>query len=108
MKKFGQSMEFKRQLVLETAYSSKVLSNDCISSIQIWIDDDCNEETAKGVEYCAIESIYSTNKYDVRNCGCWFESGRLTDYDGVFEMNMDEVAVLRKNGFVVPREFERK
>lgn len=105
MKKFGQSIEFKRQLVLETAYSSKVLSKNCKVDVQIWIDDDCKEETARGIEYCDIESCY-TDTYDVRHCGCWFERGRLTDYDRVFEMNMDEITTLRKNGFVVPREFE--
>lgn len=37
--------------------------------------------------------------------GIWTEGGKLTDYDGVFDLNPDAIKVLRKAGIIVGREY---
>ena len=39
--------------------------------------------------------------------GLWFEGKNLSDYDGVFELPKQAVALIRKAGFVVGHEFTR-
>lgn len=38
--------------------------------------------------------------------GLTFEHKTLTDYDGVFSLPREAIAFLRKQGFIVPSEFE--
>ena len=59
------------------------------------------DEDYTGVEVCGTDGDWHAE------IGCWFdEKGRLLDYDGVCELQMDVIRALRKAGWIVPRDFE--
>lgn len=72
------------------------------SSMDLWLDED----RTKGFIEWDIPALETTEEI-----GLWFEKGRagrmyLTDYDGVMSLPKEAIALLRKNGIQVGREYE--
>lgn len=43
---------------------------------------------------------------ETEHIGLWFEGKSLIDYDGVFELPLEAIKLIRKAGYSVPRDFE--
>ncbi|MEX0597121.1 MAG: hypothetical protein WD512_11530 [Candidatus Paceibacterota bacterium] len=43
---------------------------------------------------------------ETEHIGLWFDGKTLTDYDGVFELPIEAIKLIRKYGYSVPRDFE--
>ncbi len=109
MKAYGTTHEFTKELVRETSFSSTSIGVS-ESTMEIFVRDGDEDKRPRAIGYCSIEWVYNigTPREDAVHVGCWFEKGRLSDYDGVFDLNSDLIKILNKNGFVVPREFRNR
>jgi hypothetical protein len=61
---------------------------------------------SKAENYTCIEVIRANGDW-AAEIGCWFESGSLVDYDGVYCLSMNAIKALRSAGWSVPRDIER-
>ena len=78
-----------------------------------------NSETSAGSErlgnHASTMTLYADDGFMIEwdiptlgetvQIGLWFEGKNLSDYDGVFELPKQAVALIRRAGFTVGREF---
>jgi hypothetical protein len=72
-------------------------------------DFDCSMElfTDKDGTPSFIEWIVEDEEQEmVEGIGLCFDGKTLQDYDGVFELPKQAIALIRKAGYIVPEEFE--
>jgi hypothetical protein len=68
-------------------------------------------EPASLMDLYLLEPDYYTIEWhrplldDVTQIGIWVEGGILTDYDGVYELPVQAIKLLRQHSLVVPQEF---
>lgn len=58
------------------------------------------------IHYDSNDNTGSIIRNGIDYAGLWFENGKLTDYDMVFELNKYAIISIRKAGLTVPRIFE--
>jgi|TARA_R110000822_G_scaffold6851_6_gene28633 hypothetical protein len=71
------------------------------SEMELFLDDD---GVPSMIEWVVYDEEGDTEF--VEGIGLWFEGKSLTDYDGVFELPMEAIKLIRKFGYSVPRYFE--
>jgi hypothetical protein len=82
------------EMVRETSYSSRGLGKHA-STMTLYAD---------GRRYFIEWDIPSLD--EVEHIGLTFEHKTLVDYDGVFSLPREAIRFLRKQGFIIPKEFE--
>lgn len=95
MKKLD-SITFEAELVVEGSWGSRPQGTH-ESTMTLWGTED---RYRFAIEW-DIPALDTTEEI-----GIWTEHGVLTDYDGVFSLPEQAIALLRKNGITVPEDFE--
>lgn len=89
-------LTFNSQLVLETTSAVQELGAH-ESTMELFTSE---HGTPEMIEWDCPELEMT------EHIGLWFDNKTLTDYDGVFELPMEAIKLIRKAGFTVPRDFE--
>lgn len=89
-------LTFESHINIDNGYTN-VSQGVLTSSMELFTDD---KGTPTGIEW-DVPELEQTE-----DIGLWFEGKTLTDYDGVFELPIEAIKLIRKAGYTVPRDFE--
>lgn len=92
MRRLARS-KFDTELILEGSWGSRDIGKHK-STMTLW------EE--RGPVYSIEWKVPDLGRTE--HIGLTFERGRLVDYDGVFSLPREAIALIRKAGFTVPRD----
>lgn len=87
-------LEFNSNINIDNGFTNETQGKH-ISTMELFKNDD---GIPTGIEW--------DNPIDIVFIGLWFnDDNRLEDYDGVFELPIQAVKLIRKAGFIVPNDF---
>lgn len=67
------------------------------STMELWMEEG---KAPTGIEWVVDDGEF------VEDIGLWFDNKILVDYDGVFSLPNEAIKLIRKAGFIVPKDFE--
>lgn len=98
-------LRFQSPISIDNGYTNSY-QGEFKSTMELYLheDDDTMLLSTKRNGKGSIEWIVEDSEM-YENIGVWWEHGKLTDYDGVFELPIQAKKLLKKFGVSTPRDF---
>jgi|TARA_R110000851_G_scaffold315600_1_gene478228 hypothetical protein len=93
-------VEFTSNINRETTSTNESLG-EMLSTMELWQDGD---KAPTGIEWCVHD--IEGDLVEHADIGLEFDGKSLEGYDGVFELPIEAIKLIRKSGYSVPRHFE--